>query len=214
MLELEPYRFNVTTAFDAAKAWHLDPPVDGIPYCTRYDDHTLFECARENRRKVAEWRLVWLYGLSLWEIHLHSSQHGGLGFNDRYPWWRHASERRWMGAKFEPGYYLVDVSGRFRKKTWNCQEDSIGQLGDGFMRAPEAVIAETAFLTAQHTKERGARELLLPSFLHRGPSLDSAEDGVCVGNSHPERGMLIMNSPRKTVGGEADGVCLIRKFDH
>ncbi len=214
-LKLQPYCFKVITAFEAAKVWSLNPPVDGIPYHVRYNTNTVLTCARENTKRIADWRMVWLYGLSLRELKRHSHSCGEVRFDRTYSWWDHENEHAWSGAKFEAGYYLVDVSGRFRKKTWHQQEELIGGYGRGYMRASEAMIAETAFLTARHTQESGgARELLLPDFMHRGPSHDSTGDGICVGSFHPTKGMKIINAPRDAHGGDSDGVCLIKRFDH
>lgn len=212
---LEPFKIKVITAFDAAKIWNLDPPPDGIPYYVRYRDETLLTCARENNKWMADWRLVWLYGLSLWELHRHSRETGGACFDHTFSWWHGHAERDWMKKKFEAGYYLVDVSGKIRKQTWEEQEESIRNLGKGITRAPDAIVAETALLTARHSeKSGGSGEVLLPDFLHRGTSMNSAGEGVCLGGFRPKIGMRIIPDLRHVRGSNAIGVCLVRQFDH
>lgn len=178
----------------------------GVPI--RYSEATLRECTVQNRDVGTDWRLVPTFGFSLRELR---EQIGTDPSHQPccYPnnWWLEKKEDNWATKKPETGYWLIDFNGRFARTSWNNQECEIAKLGDGFLRTPEAVIAEAITTIFQITNER-----LLESWYHWGPSLDSGGLLVCVG-SFGEGGWDGVSDALPDYAAYGDlRVCIARKF--
>lgn len=164
---------KVLTAEQAAKAWNVAVPENAR---IRYTEARLRQCAEENRTKGMNWRLVYVYGISLRE------QREKVGTDKTSQpcyyantWWLERSEDAWACEKPEAGYYLVDFNGRWGR-SWQKQDEEIAKLGPEFERAHEAVVSEASLAFFKTTGER-----LLETYGNWGRSLSFRGYRVCVG---------------------------------
>ncbi len=198
---------KVLTAFQAEKAW---PGITAGEASIRYSEETLRECARANAIAEADWRLVYVHGISL------RRQREIIGTNrKRQPcyydnnWWLGNGDDEWAFFETESDYYLLDFKGRFGRTSWQNQEDKIVELGPEFERAHETVVSEAAISFYQIFKER-----LLETWYHWGRSLDSIGGRVGVGDFDSEGWGVDHYYPDWGGIGDDLRVCLFRKFQN
>lgn len=166
---------KVLTAEQAAKARNQKVP-ESAPI--RYSEAVLRECAEQNRTAGTDWRLAYVFGLSLRELRAQAGtdlDHQPCVYKD-LTWWLEKKEDGWATEKPESGYYLIDFNGRWGRTDWSNQEAEIKKLGSDYERTHEAVIAEAIFSIFQTTGER-----LLENWHHWGRNLDSYGYRVGVG---------------------------------
>ena len=197
---------KVITAFQAEKTW---PGRTVGEFPIRYSEDALRECAEANAKGEADWRLVYIHGVSL------RRQREILGVScKRQPcyydnnWWLGNRDDEWALFQPESGYYLLDFKGRFGRTSWQNQEDKIAELGPELERAHETVVSEAAISFYQVSKER-----LLGIWYHWGRSLDSDGDRVLVGFFVSE-GWFVRRCHPDWDGLGSLRVCLSRKFQN
>jgi len=197
---------KVITAEQAAKSWGLEASKDAPIH---YSEETLRKCAEESKQGKADWRLVYINGLSLREQRekrgTSQSEQPCFYNND---WWLKPTEDSWATKKMEAGYYLINVLGQFGSMSWNKQEKAISDLGREYERCHEAVFSE-AILTI-YMVNNGER--IAGNWWHWGVSADSDGNRVNVGYFHA-RGLRVNDD----WGDSSDGslrVSVARKFDH
>lgn len=166
---------KVMTAEQAALAWKRSVP-ENAPI--RYSEDTLRQCAELNRTAGTDWRLVYIFGLSLRDQHQLRGDNPNHQpcFYKNWDWWLKKPEDYWATQKPEPGYYLIDFNGRWGSTSWDRQEQKIAKLGPSYERAHKAVISEAVFSSYQTYQEH-----LLENWYHWGRSLDSYGGRVSVG---------------------------------
>jgi hypothetical protein len=191
---------KVVSARQASKTWKLKiPESDGV----RYENCTFQQCANENANGLADWRLVFLFGLSL------SEQLAIVGTNPekgpcfyRSHWWLQRSEKSWVDRGQRAGYWLIDFRGRFGAMSWRKQQAEIGRQLHA-ERAPAAMMAEATMAFASVHNER-----LLPNWYHWGKSLDSMGNPVAVGN-FDSLGLTVCKAPSLPNGDERLRACIV-----
>lgn len=152
------------------------------------------ECADQNKAGTHTWFLSYASALSFRE------QHTILGTDKSHPpnfypgvdWFLKPSEKEWAEGKPEAGFYLLDMTPRWKKTNWQQQEDNITALGEDYERADEHVFAQAVLA---HQKATGQR--LFNNVWHWGRILDRSgyrvcvklfSDGLNVNNDHPSNG--------------------------
>lgn len=149
---------------DVARVWNVALPE--IAPAIQFDEDVLRECAEDNQNG-ADWRLVYVNGLSLRQ----QEQVRGRNrkkqpcFDPDYTWWLDSDQDGWATQPVEAGYRLLDFSPRFRNTRWQAQEDVIRKLGDAFERAEEQVVSEACFSIYLIG---GKKERLLSDWYHWG----------------------------------------------
>lgn len=135
-------RDRVLGYIDVCRIWHVDPPrAPDLPF----SDDILRECAVENARGIADWRLAYVTGLSLRE------QHKIRGVNSkRLPCfkpvsWGEETELGWDNLKAEPGYRLYNFAMQYPSMSWQDQAEKISELGKFYERAEGQTVAEICF---------------------------------------------------------------------
>ncbi len=195
---------KVLTVEQAAKARKLSASQN---VAIRYSEATLRECSDQNKRADTDWRLVYVFGLSLRELRDQVGTNPNLQpcvyKND---WWLEKQEDGWANEKPESGYYLIDFNGRWGSTSWNNQEENIQKLGSDYERTHETVISEATFSIYQTTKER-----LLETWYHWGKNLDSYGDRVLVGGFDRD-GLSVDVCHPAWLGVGWMRVCVSRKF--
>ena len=139
-------------------------------------EDVLTQCARENEAGIADWRLVYVLGLSLRvqrEIRGVDRKRQPCFYNNI--WWLESSEDSWAANFAEPGYRLLNFKIQFTRKNWQEQEEGIGNLGEDYERAHETAVAE-----AIQSVYMSCGECFLESAYRRGHSLDSGRNRVRV----------------------------------
>lgn len=177
---------NVLTADQVAKAWCREGQC--LDQTIRYSEITLRECAEQNRQGLADWRLVYILGLSLREQHqIRGTDHNCQPcFFNGLDWWLDKKEDFWATQKPESGYYLIDFKGRCRWTSWQIKENEIKKLGSDYERAHEAIASEAVFSFYLTHQER-----LLEDWCHWGKNRDSHGDRVGVGVFRQHMGLRI-----------------------
>lgn len=183
----------------------------GVEFPLRYSEDTLRACANENEEEGRDWRLVYLRGNSLRaeQKRVGVDQERQPCFHDNN-WWVESLIGRWVRAvpeKFEPGYYLIDFTGRFGGVRWSKQEHTIRTLGPQFQRAHEAMVTEAALRVFEATRER-----LLFGYYHWGHAVNFLGNRVYVGLFHAEGWFVAYASPLWD-GNQLLRVCLLRQFE-
>jgi hypothetical protein len=164
---------------DATRAWNanlLETEPD-LPF----SEATLTQCAEENK-KGADWRVVWVNGLSL------RKQREFQGFNRRkqpcfdpdYTWWMDNAQDPWANQTVEAGYRLLDFSARYRNMTWAAQSDEIAILGEDYERAEEQAVAEATFTI--YLASGAKKERVLRNWYHWGRLRTDGGPRVSVGH--------------------------------
>lgn len=193
---------KVLTAEQAAKARNQKAPENAS---IRYSEAVLRECAEQNRTAGTDWRLVYVFGLSLRE----QRKQVGTGLNGFYntDWWLEKKEDGWSTEEPHASYYLIDFNGRWGMTNWANQEAEIQKLGLNFERAHEAVVSEAILSIFQNTGER-----LLENWYHWGRSLTSYGYRVYVGCFGRDGLRVLGFCGPGWVGDDCLRVCLVRKF--
>lgn len=162
------------------EAWNIDPQEEPV---VPFSEDVLKQCAEENKKKGADWRVVYIHGFSLRkqeEIRGRDRDNQPC-FDPDYTWWLRSSEDEWGNQPAKPGYRLFDFSGRFGDKTHEEQDNlMIAETGFDDDRAEEQAVAEGCFTFYLLSGGR-ERERLLRNFWHRGRLVDSDGDHVGVG---------------------------------
>jgi len=129
---------------------------------------------REVRGKGGDWVLAYSDGLSLREQRQTVGIKAGHQpcFNASYSLWLEKKENVWAIKGVQPGYYLVDLQGRFGLQTWQGQEESIQKkLGSVYERTDEHLISEIILSACLINGER-----LLENFFHWGTLASGSYD--------------------------------------
>lgn len=173
----------------------------------RYSEATLRACNKENGFNGSEWRLVYIHPLSLSDLGDHFCNRGTDGECGRshghLTWLNRGSY--WFLDRPVPGYYLIDLAGRFPRTGWDEQEKKIGQLGSGFERAREALVAQAAV-----AYRLARREILIENWLHWGPvESNPAFDRVMIGENS-DTGLHLWILPRGRRDSETLRTCVAR----
>lgn len=195
---------KVLTADQASKAQNQPVP-ENVPI--RYSEATLRECAEQNRTAGTDWRLVYVFGLSLREqreMKGVNSDHQPCFYN--LDWWLKKEEDDWATQKPESGYHLTDFNGRWGRTSWQNQENEIKKLGSDYERTHEAVVSESILSIYQTTQER-----LLENWYHWGKNRDSCGSRVCVGG-FGQGGLDVDGYSPDWGGSDWMRVCVSRKF--
>lgn len=163
---------------------------------------------QEVLKKGGDWVLAYSYGPSFREQRqaVGSNINQQPCFNTSYRWWLKRREDGWAVRGVQPGYYLVDLQGRFGLQSWQGQEESIQkELGLDYERTDEHLIGEVALTTYLINCERP-----LENFSHWG-TLSSYECRVFVGLF--DRGGLRIGSYYPGLSDCTNlQVCVSRKF--
>lgn len=163
---------------DTCRVWNTDLP-ETEPVCL-FSETTLQHCAEENK-KGADWRVVWINGLSL------RKQREIQGANRRkqpcfypdYTWWMEKAQDSWANQGVEAGYRLLDFHPSLKNMTWDAQSGEIAALADeGYERAEEQAVAEATFTIYLAT---GKKERVLRDWYHWGRQLTAGGRRVFVG---------------------------------
>jgi len=162
---------------DVVRAWGITMPANNptIPYSCE----TLRECAEENKRGVADWRLVYVNGFSLRkqeEIRGRNRMNQPC-FNLNNTWWLHSGHKLWANQAVNPGYRLLNFKKNFSNMSCEWREKRIDDLGERFEMAEEQAVAEACFSIFMIKKER-----LMEDWCHQGFSM-AGDDHVFVGFS-------------------------------
>jgi hypothetical protein len=194
---------KVVTASEAAQKWDMGlPEVPSVPF----SKEVLKQCATENEAGQADWRLVYVFGLSLrQQRELRGTDPDQQPCFCDNPWWLKKSENTWATKGTDPGYRLLNFKLQFTDTTWKEQGKAVAKLGEDYERAEEAAVAEAVLSVFMTTGER-----LLETSYHRGHALDSDGHRVVVGNFVSDG--LIVGSFWDDNRSSLIGVVVARKF--
>lgn len=168
---------------DVVRAWGVPMPANN-PTTIPYSYDTLHECADENKRSSADWRLVYVNGFSLRkqeEIRGRNRKNPPC-FDPDYTWWLEKAQDPWGTQSIESGYQLLNFKKNLPSITWQSRENEIAKLGVMFERAEEQAVTEACLSIYMIKKER-----LLKDWYHQGRLQAFSDRHVCVG-SFGERG--------------------------
>jgi len=179
-----------------------------------YSRATLLQCAEENAAGEADWRLVYINGLSLRE----QREFQGVDpqrqpcFYADHVWWLKEKESFWAERSPTAGYYLVNFKGQFGNRSWYEQQELIAGLGEQFERCNEHVFAEAIqaiFLTTDGDDARIAE-----NWFHWGWSLDceNVNNGCVAVGEFDNVGIGVFVQSRKDRNPMVY-VCVSRKWD-
>lgn len=191
---------------DVCRVWKRDlPEVEPV---ILFSEDILREFAKENAKGVADWRLIYVNGLSLRE------QREIVGFNRKkqpcfdpdYTWWLDKEQDFWATQQVESGYRLFDLSARFSDMKWQAQEEEITKLDDSYERAEEPAVTEICFsnFSLSPNKER-----LLSNWYHWGKFQTADGSHVYVG--YFDQGGFLVNDHWDACPDVGLGVVLARK---
>lgn len=210
---------RVITAAQARKVFNLDDDTPSLfETSVSYTEETLSECATENERKEARWRLVYTLPLSFREqydrIGTDKDRRGELYFSAPtdyivgHCWWLGESEASWVGSKPLAGYHLIDMQGVLQSRTnWHQKTDAIALLGEQFECVDERVFLQAlASLFKIHPGEWAH-----VSRWHWGRLETSSGERVYVGLNGD--GQLTVNSSDPSIPTEIIGMHTTRKFE-
>lgn len=177
---------HIVPASDAAHRWGLPQPDAATSLPIRYRRETLERCAEENESAGADWRLVYVFGLSLNDAvqqitsvrpHIDNLRPVELRA-DRGPRFEDAVQfdAPWMSTHPEVGYYLVDLAPRFMGTDWYDQHHKLTALRS-VARVPEAAFVEIAVSIYGSMFLRITEDVLL---FHRGPTKQGPDETLRV----------------------------------
>ena len=167
---------KVISSNEAAIAWKLGPegkiwPVEVLENLVkiRYSKATLRKAAKGNKNGKADWRLIYIGGLSLREQYRRKSH----SFRHYVTWWLESKHDEW--GKFKPiaGYYLINFRGQFGKMKYEDQEQEVSKLGSKYKSCQEAVFTEAILTISLINKEKIAEK-----WSHRGGLIGDGEQVI------------------------------------
>ncbi len=198
---------KVITAEQAAKAWELEVRADVE---IRYSEETLRHCATQNRADQADWRLIFVNGLSLHQqrekLGVDSENQPGFSIN---VWWLKYFEDCWAKIRPEAQYYLVNMKPQFADMDWYSQERIIDRLVKEYDRCNEAVFAEAILTVFMISGER-----ITDHWYHWGRSRSVFGDHITIGfHSSGEVSGLDVNFYWDSIANPDVRVVLCRQFE-
>lgn len=164
---------------DAVRVW--DGVINENEPTMPFSKEAFEECAEENKRGAADWRLVWINGFSLRrqeEIRGRNRKQQPC-FDPDYTWWLETEQDFWATQSISVGYQLLDLKKNFSNLICQKEDEEIAKLGKGFERAEEQAVSEACFTFYLIS---GKKERLLKNWCHRGRLQDSDGDRVSVGD--------------------------------
>ena len=204
---------KVITEKVSVQAWKL-PDLGDIPL--RYKKATLIWAQNENSLGNADWRLIWVNGLSLIEQRnikgTDCDNHSCFDDND---WWLDDERKYWLNkgqrsywaeGKPEEGYYLINLHGLFANTHWNIQNQGITKL-ERQERTNETVFSEVIQTIFFVTKE-----LIADDWRHSGSFIDGRihqHVTIKFGSS----GLYVNGHARNILYSDSIRVSIYRKFD-
>jgi len=183
---------KVISSNQAASAWWQGPEKGIWPGMEvlenlvkiRYSKATLRKAAKENKNKKADWRLIYIDGLSLYEQYKRKSRL----FRKFVTWWLEFKHDKW--GKFKPiaGYYLINFRGQFGKMKYEDQEQEISRLGSKYKSCQEAVFIEAILTISLINKEK-----IAGNWGHRGGLVYDGEQVIVGYNGETGIGIHSVN---------------------
>lgn len=211
---------KVITAEQAANAWGLEVPHD-IPI--RYSEKTLSQVAEENRLGQADWRLIYCYDISLSEqfkltnsrtsffdeLDLSPEYRDSPGFELDYVFMdKNCGTGRRKSYKPLRGYYLINFQPQFTNMSYYEQCRAISNIGPGFERCHETILAQAVLSIFIATGER-----MLQYCVHLGYLYESDNPTIItIGNLRTSK-ICISAYYRWDTGQKLVQVCVLRKFE-
>ena len=169
---------KVFTLQQANEVWGLNK-VNMIPI-VRYSEKTLQEAALANKKGEADWRLVYIIGLTLLEQRkiIGTDQNQQPCFYKDNDWYTKYKEKFWAEKKPETAgnYHLINFKGLFGSLNYQNQEIEIQKLGNNFERTNPHIFGEAILAIFKTSGERIAE-----NWYHRSSVLDADRDRVYVG---------------------------------
>lgn len=164
---------RVVTLGEVTQKWRRAlSEIPSVPF----SEEVLGQCAKENEAGDADWRLVYVLGLSLREQReLRGTDNCKPCFNTD-TWWLEKSEDSWATKGVEPGYRLLNFKLQFRSMNWKEQRKAIAKFCRNDKRAEEQAVSEAILSVFMVTGE-----CLLKLSYHWGISQDFADFRVLVG---------------------------------
>ena len=172
------------------------------PSLALYPENLVAKCARDNKKKLSDWRLVYLHGLSINELISRIKKMGDPIKICKNPNWDKGFLSSYGKINQKSGYFLIDFKGKFGGLNWNKQEQKIRKLPN-CIRAPESHVLEALILF----------NLIKPTNLtknlrHWGPSVDYLED-FRISISLSEGSLLFIDSGHVILGASKNSkVCI------
>ncbi len=167
---------KVVTTGQSGKFWKRDAPT-GLPILLTESE--LAAMAEQNKAGAADWRVVFVLGMSLREqFALRGDDPAAKPcFYKEWDWWRKPEQDGWaLRRPGGAGYAVLDVRKRLHGMAIVTQDSELAKLGPEFFRADECDVTEAAFsVFGVHN------ELLLPGWYHWGSSVTTNRCRVCVG---------------------------------
>jgi len=187
----------------------------------RYSEATIKRCSEENKKGKADWRLIFINGLSMQE----QRQKWGVNSDDYMncpdpkdprpcfdkdnTWWLDEKESNWANFKPETGYYLLNFKPYFScmDMDWQRQESEIKKMGLQFQRCLVAVFSEAVFTSCKVNSEEIARH-----WKHWSDTV-SSNIHICVGFFHNKVWMVSNCYSDNTWSVPGLCVCLSLKWE-
>lgn len=172
---------NVVSAEQVDQLWDCEIPNDSDDI--HFSREILGECARKNRDREADWRLVYVFGFSMLEQRkirkerpaMHLPNFGLPCFQDQPRDSNYIPE--WEAKEVATGYRLLNFQPEIPTgMDWDKQEAAIARLGDNFERAEEQAVTEAVFSIYMATGEA-----LLGETYHWGRCGTYTSERACVG---------------------------------
>jgi hypothetical protein len=123
---------------------------------------TLKFCASQNKKKLADWRLVYAIGLNFKRQYTDEVTKDHIF---RQPFLQREVAQPWFNTSSPSGYWLVNFKPHFPNKTFDIQIEDLTNLGAQYQPLPEHVFSEILFSFVQAKGER-----LFEDKYHQGPS--------------------------------------------
>ncbi|MCX6746241.1 MAG: hypothetical protein NTX00_04490 [Candidatus Parcubacteria bacterium] len=177
---------KVISSNEAANAWKLSPgskiwSVEVLENLVkiRYSKATLRKAAKENKKGLADWRLVYINGLSLREQREKSGTDRSKQpyFRISHTWWLESKHDIFATFKPKAGYYLINFRAQFGNMKWDQQKQEVAKLGIEYGYCHEAIFIE-AILTIYNTNN-GVR--IAEEWSHQGGTLTDNGEQLIVG---------------------------------
>lgn len=193
---------KVVTLGEVTQKWGKAPSeTPSVPF----SEEVLGQCAKANGAGDADWRLVYVLGLSLREQRaIRGADRAKQPCFWTNTWWLEKAEDSWAIKRVEAGYRLLNFQFQFTNLDWKEQGKAIAKLGRNYERAEEQAIVETILSVFMVTGER-----LLETIYHWGHSRVSVGCRVVVGDFHSDGLSVAYDWPDSRSFGI--GVVLARK---
>lgn len=202
---------NVVSLHQAASLWNWGITPTDSDDDVRFSQEILDGCARENRDREADWRLVYVFGFSMLEQRKIRKERPNMHLpNFGLPCFQYQPRDsncipEWETKEVVSGYRLFNFQPQIPTgMDWDKQETAIARLDGNFERAEEQAVTEAVFSIYM-----ASGEALLGETCHWGRSGTYTSDRACVGMFR--KGQMSVNAYKRKDCNPTLGVVVSRR---